>query len=161
MADACMRAGEVEEALAAIAEAIELMQRFDERYMEAELYRLNGELLLMRGRVVRGKSVGGESVRGHTEGHAGAAAETEPEAKAGADAEAEECFLQALEVSRKQKAKSWELRTAVSLCRLWKKQGKHDEARRLLKETYDWFTEGFDTSDLKEARAFLEALSLP
>jgi len=165
MADACMRAGEVEEAVAAITEAIELMQRFDERYMEAEIYRLNGELLLMRGRAVRGKSVGGESVRGQTEGHAGAAAEnraeTEPEAKAGADAEAEECFLQALEVSRKQKAKSWELRTAMNLSRLWKKQGKHDEARRLLKETYDWFTEGFDTSDLKEARALLEALRSP
>jgi tetratricopeptide (TPR) repeat protein len=175
MADACMRAGEVEAALAAIAEAIELMQKFDERYMEAELYRLDGELLLMPGRIVRGhtKRHGGAGAETEVKAEPGAAAEIEAEtkaetdagAKAGADvvaeAGAEECFLRALEVSRKQKARSWELRTAMSLSRLWQKQGKHDEARQLLTETYGWFTEGFDTSDLKGAKALLEALRSP
>jgi predicted ATPase len=72
---------------------------------------------------------------------------------------AEECFCRAIEVARRQGAKLWELRTAVSLGRLWKKQGKHEEARQMLSETYGWFTEGFDTPDLMEARALLEELS--
>jgi predicted ATPase len=72
--------------------------------------------------------------------------------------EAEESFHQALTVARRQQAKSWELRAAMSLARLWQQQGKHAEARQLLAEVYGWFTEGFDTADLQEARALLEAL---
>ena len=75
------------------------------------------------------------------------------------DAEAETCFRQALDVARRQQAKSWELRAAMSLSRLWQQQGKHDEARQLLTEIYDWFTEGFDTADLQEARALLVEVS--
>jgi predicted ATPase len=126
VADACRKVGEIEKGLSAVSEAIELVRRFDERYMEAELHRLRGELLLARGGL-----------------------EQSP-------AEAESCFLQSLEVSRKQSAKSWEVRAAMSLSRLWTKQGRPDEARELLSGVYGWFTEGFDTPDLKEARALLE-----
>ena len=75
------------------------------------------------------------------------------------ETEAETCFHQAIEVARRQLAKSWELRAAMSLGRLWQKQGKKAEARALLQEIYGWFTEGFDAADLKEVRALLEALS--
>jgi predicted ATPase len=75
------------------------------------------------------------------------------------ETEAEVCFQKAIEVAQRQEAKSWELRAAMSLSRLWQKQGKREEARELLSEIYGWFTEGFDTADLKEAKALLEELS--
>jgi predicted ATPase len=75
------------------------------------------------------------------------------------DTEAETCFQQALDVARRQQAKSWELRAALSLSRLWQRQGKRDDARELLAPIYGWFTEGFDTADLQEAKALLEALT--
>ena len=75
------------------------------------------------------------------------------------DAEkAEAHFERALAVARAQQAKSWELRAAMSLARLWRDQGKRDEAHDLLAPIYGWFTEGFDTLDLKEAKALLEEL---
>ncbi len=126
MADSCLRAGELEAGLAAIDEAVEVKCKFDERYMEAELYRLKGELLLKKG---------------------------------GNETEIMNLFKQALEVSRRQQAKSLELRAGMSLGRLLQKQGKKAEARRLLSEIYDWFTEGHDTLDLKEAKALLDQLS--
>jgi predicted ATPase len=73
----------------------------------------------------------------------------------GHEAEAEECLRQALDVARAQRATSWELRAAVSLARLWRDQGRRDEARALLAPVYGWFKEGFDTPDLKEAKALL------
>ena len=73
--------------------------------------------------------------------------------------EAEASFLKALEVARHQQAKSWELRAATSLTRLWQGQGKKTEARELLSPVYNWFTEGFDTADLKEAKALLTELA--
>jgi hypothetical protein len=72
---------------------------------------------------------------------------------------AEECFLKAIEIARKQQAKSLELRATMSLSRLWQQQGKREEARQMLAEIYGWFTEGFDTKDLQEAKALLESLS--
>jgi predicted ATPase len=78
---------------------------------------------------------------------------------AGSGDEAEACFRQAFDVARRQQAKSWELRAAMSLSRLWQRQGKRTEARELLAEIYGWFMEGFDTADLQEARALLEELS--
>jgi predicted ATPase len=72
--------------------------------------------------------------------------------------EAETCFQQALSIARRQEAKSWELRAGMSLSRLWQQQGKRDEPRQLLAPIYGWFTEGFDTPDLQEAKALLEAL---
>ena len=68
-------------------------------------------------------------------------------------------FERALAVGRQQQAKSWELRAAMSLARLWRDQGKPEEARELLAPVYGWFTEGFDTRDLKEAKALLEELA--
>ncbi len=70
--------------------------------------------------------------------------------------EAEECFQQALDIARRQQAKSLELRAAMSLSRLWQHQGKQEEAHHLLSDIYGWFTEGFDTPDLQEARALLQ-----
>ena len=74
-------------------------------------------------------------------------------------AKAETYFELALAIARRQQAKSWELRAAMSMARLWSDQGKRDEARDLLASVYGWFTEGFDTRDLKEAKALLDALS--
>jgi predicted ATPase len=72
---------------------------------------------------------------------------------------AESYFEHALAVARQQQAKSWELRATMSMARLWRDQGKRDEARELLAPIYGWFTEGFDTLDLKEAKALLDDLS--
>jgi adenylate cyclase len=125
MADFCLRAGELEAGLAAVNEADEVKCKFDERYMEAEIHRLKGELLLKKGE--------------------------DPEA-------VKRLFEQALEVSRAQKAKTLELRAAMSMGRLLRKQGKAAEAHKLLDEVYRWFKEGFDTADLKDARALLDEL---
>ncbi|HLB76121.1 MAG TPA: hypothetical protein VJO72_03725, partial [Candidatus Dormibacteraeota bacterium] len=73
-------------------------------------------------------------------------------------ARAEACFHQALMLARRQQAKSWELRAATSLARLWQQQGKHAAAYELLAPIYGWFTEGFDTADLQEAKRLLEEL---
>jgi predicted ATPase len=74
-------------------------------------------------------------------------------------AKAESYFNRALAVARQQQAKSWELRAAMSMARLWRDQGKRDEARELLAPVYGWFTEGFDTLDLKEAKGLLDELA--
>ena len=74
-------------------------------------------------------------------------------------AKAQAYFERALAVARQQQAKSWELRAAMSLARLWRDQGKPQQARELLAPVYGWFTEGFDTRDLKEAKALLEELA--
>ena len=75
-----------------------------------------------------------------------------------AEADAEACFHQAIEIARKQHAKSLELRAVMSLSRLWQQQGRKGEARQMLAEIYGWFTEGFDTKDLQEAKALLQEL---
>jgi predicted ATPase len=75
------------------------------------------------------------------------------------EAQAETYFERALAVARAQQAKSWELRAAMSMARLWRDQGKRDEARDLLAPVYGWFTEGFDTLDLKEAKVLLDELA--
>src|SRR5262249_37149130 len=71
---------------------------------------------------------------------------------------AEACFHHAINIAQNQQAKSFELRTATSLARLWQSQGKHDEARQVLGDVYNWYTEGFDTADLKDAKALLDEL---
>ena len=86
---------------------------------------------------------------------AGEIARKSPEADT---AKAVKYFEQALAIARQQQAKSWELRASMSLARLWRDQGKVQEARELLARVYGWFTEGFDTRDLKEAKALLEEL---
>ena len=77
---------------------------------------------------------------------------------AGQQAEADACFQQALDIARRQEAKSLELRAAMSLSRLWQQQGKREEAQQLLAGVYGWFTEGFDTPDLQETQALLAVL---
>src|SRR5262249_8589599 len=78
---------------------------------------------------------------------------------AGAFENAQTCFCKAVEIARRHSAKSWELRATMSLARLLAKRGHRDEARTMLAEIYNWFTEGFDTADLKEAKALLDELS--
>lgn len=75
------------------------------------------------------------------------------------ETKAEESLRKAIEVARRQSAKSWELRAATNLARLWKKQGKISEAEKMLGEIYGWFTEGFDTPDLKAAKALLDEIA--
>jgi predicted ATPase len=110
-----------------ISEAIEAVDRTNERWCEAEVARVAGEVALL----------GLEQD----------------------SAKAQEYFERALTVVRRQQAKSWELRAAMSLARLWRDQGKVQQARELLAPVYGWFTEGFDTRDLKEAKALLEELA--
>jgi predicted ATPase len=107
----------------------------------AEAYRLHGELVLQSGVQGLESEVLTADTRRQTP-----------------DAEAEACFQQALTIARHQQAKSWELRAAVSLSRLWQQQGKRAEAYELLEPIYGWFTEGFDTADLQEAQGLLRAL---
>ena len=95
-------------------------------------------------------------VRGRDQSHCGRNRAKLPEPDA---AKAEAYFERALAVAREQQAKSWELRATMSMARLWRDQGKRDEARDLLAPVYGWFTEGFDTLDLKEAKALLEELA--
>jgi Predicted ATPase len=128
LAEACMRAGQTEEGLSILAEALTEVDKTGERYYEAELYRLKGELTLKQSRVQRLES------------------------------EAEQCFRKAVEIARRQGAKLFELRAVVSLSRLWQRQGRKNEARQRLAEVYGWFTEGFNTQDLQEARALLQEL---
>ena len=118
--------------LAALAEAREFVETTGERVCEPELYRLKGELTLQSQAVGQKYTV---------------------------EEEAEACFHKAIEVARHQQAKSWELRAATSLARLWQQQGKQAEARELLAPVYNWFTEGFDTADLKDAKVLLDQRS--
>src|SRR5262249_53012883 len=113
--------------LQALAEAHTLVEQHDERWWEAEIYRLRGVLLLRQ---------------------------TET-----SQAEAETWLQRALDVARRQEAKSLELRAAMSLSRLWQPQRKRQEAYDLLAPIYGWFTEGFDTADLQEAKALLDTLA--
>jgi predicted ATPase len=135
LAEASGLLGQPESGLAALDEALTLMEKTDERYYEAELHRQRGELRLLR------------------------EAKSHPDQGSREQHEAEMCFQHALDVARGRQAKSLELRAAMSLARLWQRQGKRVEAHALLEEIYGWFTEGFDTADLQEAQALLEALA--
>jgi predicted ATPase len=127
IATALARSGRFEEGLAALEEAFLFIERTGQRYYQAELHRLKGELLL-------GRDI------------ANAAA-------------AEQAFHSALVISRQQRAKSWELRASYSLARMLKDLNRREEARSVLGEIYGWFTEGFDTADLKDAKKLLEELN--
>ena len=134
LAEAYGRAGQVTEGLRLLAQALTVVRTNGEQVYEAELYRLQGELRLAP--VGQGQHPPGPS-----------------------EAAAERSMQQALDIARRQQAKSLELRAAMSLSRLWRQQGKHREAYELLAPIYGWFTEGFDTADLQEAKALLEALT--
>lgn len=126
LAEANWQAGQVQAGLKVLQEALTLVHTTEEQWWTAEIYRLQGELLL-------------------------ACSAEQP-------AEAEVCFQHALTTARRQQAKSLELRAAVSLSQLWQRQGKQDAAHRLLADVYHWFTEGFETPDLKAARVLLEKI---
>jgi len=130
LAEAYGKTEQEEEGLTALAEALAAVDRTGERRYEAELYRLKGELTLQ-------SSI--QSLESRVK-------------------EAEVCFHKAIDIARRQQAKSLELRAVMSLSRLWQ-QGKKAEAQQMLAETYDWFTEGFDTKDLREAKTLLEELT--
>jgi predicted ATPase len=132
LAEAYGKAGQAEAGLAALTEALTVVDKSGERSYEAELYRLKGALTLQS---------------------------QVPGPKSQVQKEAEACFHKALDIARHQQAKSLELRAAMSLSQLWQQQGKKTEAYNLLAPVYNWFTEGFDTKDLQEAKALLEELS--
>ena len=119
LAEAYVSNGRPADALATLDEALAVTERTDERYFEAELYRLKGEL--------------------------------QNDASAG-----EALFQRSIAIARRQAAKSFELRAALSIGRLYVQQGRKREGQHLVAEVYSWFTEGFDTPDLKEATAFFE-----
>src|SRR5262249_13056314 len=126
--------GQPEAGLAALAEASAFRQRTGEQWYEAELYRLKGTLPLQKCQ--------GSGFKFQVKESLGSSVQS-------LESEAEECFLKAVEIARKQQAKSWELRASTSLARLWRQQGKRQEAHELLSAVYNWFTEGFDTKDLQ------------
>jgi predicted ATPase len=129
LAEALGRGGQIEEGLGVLAEALAMMDSTGTVFHGAELHRLRGELLLRL------------------------------EADESRCGEAEGCFRRALALARGQQAKALELRAAMSLTRLYQQQDRQAEARPLLAECYDWFTEGFDTPDLREAEALLGQIS--
>ena len=124
MAQALAACGRYGEGLAALREAGALAEGRGERFIEAEIHRLHGNLLLAEN----------------------------------GSAEAEACYVKALEVARVQQARSLELRAAGDLARLWAERGERVRAADLLVPIYSWFTEGFDTVDLKDAKALLDTL---
>jgi predicted ATPase len=126
LAEAYGTTGQLEEGLTVLAEALTLADTTGERWYEAEIHRLKGELLLQQ--------------------------------SWDNQAEAETCFTQAISIAQNQQAKSWELRATTSLAKLWQQQGKRQEAYNLLAPVYNWFTEGFDTADLIDAKKLLEEL---
>ena len=126
LAETYSKVGQAEEAFKVLAEALAAVNNSEERWYEAELYRLKGELLRQM-------------------------AKTQEEAQA--------CFYQAIDMARRQDTKSLELRAVMSLSRLWQDQGKREEARQMIQKIYGWFTEGFDTTDLREAKLLLEELA--
>ncbi|MBI3757120.1 MAG: adenylate cyclase [Deltaproteobacteria bacterium] len=161
---------QVGEGLTALAEALDVVDKTGERFYEAELYRLKGELTLQQ-----------ENQKSKVKGQKSKISNTQhPTPSTPAEAEAEAYFLKAIEISRKQQAKSLELRAVMSLVRLRQQQAAQhatrntqhvsddtqhetrimlDAARNMLAEIYNWFTEGFDTKDLQEAKALLDELA--
>jgi len=119
--------GQFDDARRCIEDAIDKVERWKEKWREAEVHRIAGEIAL--------KPPGPDTEK------------------------AERYFDRALAVARQQQAKRWELRAATSMTRLWRNQGKQQQARELLAPVYGWFTEGFDTLDLKEAKALLDELA--
>jgi len=127
LADVAAHLGHTEDGLQALVEAHTLVEQHEERFVEAEVCRRRGVVLLRQPGTPQ--------------------------------AEAEAWWQRALDVARRQEAKALELRAAMSLSRLWQQQDKQAEARELLAPIYGWFTEGFDTADLQEAKALLEELA--
>jgi predicted ATPase len=136
---------QTEEGLAVLAEALAAVYRTGERFWEAELYRLKGQLALQS--QVQSPKSKVPSIQHLT-----------PNTQA--EAEAEACFHKAIVIARQQGTKALELRAVMSLSRLWHSQGKRIAAQQMLAAVYGWFTEGFDTTDLQQAKTLLETLRI-
>ena len=161
--------GQTEEGLTLLTEALTTIHKTGERHYEAELYRLQGELTLQQFKVHGSKS----KVKERPKSKIRSPKSSNPKSQIldpKSQGEAEACFLKAIEIARQQQAKSLELRAVMSLVRLRQQQATHsesrithhesrirlDEAHKMLSAVYGWFTEGFDTKDLQEAKALLE-----
>ncbi len=140
LAEAYGKGGQAQEGLSVLAEALAAAHRTGQRVYEAELYRIKGELLLNAERGTRN-------------------AEFIQRSSFSVHRSAKECFQQAITIARHQSARSLELRAVMSLARLWQRQGKKKQACQRLAQIYNWFTEGFDTADLQEAKTLLEELA--
>jgi DNA-binding SARP family transcriptional activator/predicted ATPase len=125
LAEAYAQSGQPREGLKTLEDAFYSIEQTNEHHWEAEVYRIQGELLLMQGD----------------------------------EAKAEASFLKAIGIARSQSAKSWELRATTSLARLWQEQGQLEDARQVLGDIYSWFTEGFDSPDLRETKMLLRAMA--
>jgi hypothetical protein len=169
MAAAYAKVGRVEEGLSVVAKMLVFVGKTGAWVNEAELYRLKGTFTLQSktslGQVSDKFPTSLEQVT-TSQGKSQASQDMSevpstqhPSPSTQAEVEAETCFHQAIDIARRQSAKSLELRAVMSLSRLWQQQGKKDEARQLLAEIYGWFTEGFDMKDLQEAKALLEELT--
>jgi predicted ATPase len=138
LAEAQGQAGQLESGRTLLTEALTEVHRHGECWHEAELHRLRGVLSLR---------AGVDATCSHADGDA-----------ASINSGVEQCFHQALMTARRQNAKSLELRAALSLAHLWQQKGNHAEARDLLAPVYAWFTEGFHTADLRDAKALLDEM---
>jgi predicted ATPase len=149
LAELQSRAGKPEVGLPLVDQALTFVEKSGERYYEAELYRLKGELLLaqeVKSQPSKAKNQKSENLNPNSQ-------------IPGPELGAEAYFCKAINIARHQKAKSWELRASISIVRLWQSQGKQEEAHNLLANIYGWFTEGFETVDLKQARELLASWS--
>jgi DNA-binding winged helix-turn-helix (wHTH) protein/predicted ATPase len=144
LAEAYLKRGDAAAGVQVVDAALGYIENDDSRASLAELYRLKGELMLLA-----------ES-DGPTQGAARAKTRKRAESAGG---QAEECFREALETAQRQQARTFELRAAMSMSRLWQTRGKKADARRVLEPIYGWFTEGFDTADLRDAKALLDELA--
>lgn len=141
LAQAYMQTGKIQDGLQAIKDALDAVAESGERTNEAELYRLKGELLIRADKDAYEQAYKNKNYHSQYE------------------REAEVCFEKALDIAQRQEAKSWEIRTVVSYSKLLIAQNRHDIAYQKLETICDWFTEGFDNVDQKEARALLHKLS--
>ncbi len=148
LAEAYGRVRQTEEGLSVVAEALTEVQQNGICYHEAELYRLKGTLTL------QSQASLGQVKTGQDKSEDTGPRPLTPDPQA----EAEAYFLKAIDIAQKQQAKSLELRAMMSLARLWQQQDRKDEGHKMLAEIYNWFTEGFDTKDLQEAKELLEEL---
>jgi predicted ATPase len=149
LGEICGRAGHFDEGLSVLTEALTTSADSGESVFEAELYRLKAELILQSRWSIR---------RRGNHGAVSTARESIEVEMMGDEREPEAYFSKAMDIARVQEAKSFQLRAAIGLCRLWQMKGKGDEARRLLGDLYACFTEGLDTPDLQDARRLLDDL---
>jgi predicted ATPase len=151
LAETYGRAEQTKKGLTTVAEALAVVDKTGERFYEAELYRLKGELTVQSKTSL--KQVSGKAQTGQDKTKVLITQSLTSEVQS----EAETCFLKAIAISRKQQAKSLELRATISLARTWQ-QSKRSEGHQMLSKIYNWFTEGFDTKDLQEAKTLIKEL---